>query len=52
MRRDVSLKNAMCLFHIPHSTLKYRVNITTTQKAARDQLKAKSAGQPAVFSVT
>jgi len=51
MRRDVHSRSAMSLFQIPYSTLKYRLNINTAQKAARDQLKTKSAGHPTVFSV-
>jgi len=48
---DVNLRGEICLFQNPYFTLKYQVNITTRQKALRDEIKAISAGHPTVFSV-
>ena len=47
----MGLRGAIGLFQNPHSALKYRANITTTQKVLRDEIEAKSAGHPSVFSI-
>jgi len=51
MRRDLNLHGSIIPFQIPYSTLKYRVNITKTQKAISDEIETKFAGHPTVFSV-
>jgi hypothetical protein len=51
MRRDMVLNGALGLFQIPYATLKYRVNVTATQKALWDEKEAKSVGHPSVCSV-
>jgi len=44
MRKGVSLRVAVVLFQVPYCTLKYRRNITKTQKALSVEIKAKSSG--------
>ena len=51
MRREVSLRGAAGLFHMPYAKLKNRVNIIKKQNASGQEVKTKCAGYPTVFSV-
>jgi len=51
MSGGMCLSGQMVLFKTPFSTLNCEVNITTTQKALRDEIEAKAAGHRTVFSV-